>query len=713
MVSAETIKALFRAADVSASGFISKVGLQSVLKQLDCDLSDCDVERLTSVVAAGGDVPYEAFIDWVTRTLPGVDAEIAETDLPSESAASSSPAEASAAPDPCRLATVEGHAADRANASVELPTELQVQDASLESTHADPQTRVLPSKPASETDQQMCLRTLLSALQSSDRVSVDTITGPFHTGGEVPVAFFQFRMSQFSCKVYLAPGAEDEGSQHVKFQTVFEDNLNTLGEEQRYFVANEWNSTKRYTRLRCGSAGTRDIFTLEYDALVPTEMPHSIGFALLLLTLRMFYTSMVACVMHICDRRDIPFATHSMIQANTLEVTVGDTTRVEQCPICLEMFKAGERARRLPCLHLFHTGDESHCNVDKHLVCDKKCPVCKTPIDVMQSCKEGRQGGTTHKTDSTVLATLSPVAVNRVSEDPSAVGASEIGMPQAVAQAAALEREVRSLQARWIQIQDVVSGMQQMLQFIDEGRANVASRDPHDVDPSHLQVAALDDSREPAPDVVTTVSIAAASGDLVFGPGKLPRATLVGDLKFHFLPGVAKTLLLEGRVLDDHESLATLPEELFLTVVVQLPLPARLEAIHVPESGEMVARGRASLLLEASGTAMCFTLSHVTADCGGAGRALSSVWRGCATRSAEGRTVTFHAQRLVTTPDVSDFVPEPTCCTEQELDETWVGQINVSIVGGMCATEILIPCWRSQRDLRLVLDTFPATGSHV
>eukprot|EP00971_Amphidinium_carterae_P087776 1736785-Amphidinium_carterae.1 len=25
------------------------------------------------------------------------------------------------------------------------------------------------------------------------------------------------------------------------------------GEEHRYFIANEWNATKRYTRLKCGS----------------------------------------------------------------------------------------------------------------------------------------------------------------------------------------------------------------------------------------------------------------------------------------------------------------------------------------------------------------------------------------------------------------------------------------------------------------------------
>ncbi|CAE7040717.1 rnf111 [Symbiodinium sp. CCMP2592] len=42
-------------------------------------------------------------------------------------------------------------------------------------------------------------------------------------------------------------------------------------------------------------------------------------------------------------------------------------------------------------MHLFHVvGGESshcqgrHCNIDRHLVLDKQCPVCKTPIDVME-----------------------------------------------------------------------------------------------------------------------------------------------------------------------------------------------------------------------------------------------------------------------------------------------------------------------------------------
>jgi len=134
------------------------------------------------------------------------------------------------------------------------------------------------------------LRTLLAALQASDRVSAESIDGPFqlNPGEEVPVICFQFKMSHFVCKAYLANGT-DEGSQHVKFQTVFEDNRNSLVEEQRYFVANEWNTTKPYTRLKCGSSdrGRSNVFTLEYDLLCPISLPHTSGIQLLLQTLRM------------------------------------------------------------------------------------------------------------------------------------------------------------------------------------------------------------------------------------------------------------------------------------------------------------------------------------------------------------------------------------------------------------------------------------------
>mmetsp|Transcript_31637 Transcript_31637/g.73851 ORF Transcript_31637/g.73851 Transcript_31637/m.73851 type:complete len:761 (+) Transcript_31637:84-2366(+) len=396
-------------------------------------------------------------------------------------------------------------------------------------------------------DGPMRINTVLAALQACDKVNVESIWGPFQMNGadESPVICFQFRMSHFTCKAYLAYGTQEEGSQHLKLQTVFEDNRRSLGEEQRYFIANEWNATKRYTRLKCGSgAGPRgSVFNLEYDVLLPLDLPHSAGLLLVVQTLRMWYTSMVACVMHIVADRELPFATHAMIQANTLTVTVQDeaSSLLQQtCPICLEQFKPGEKVRRLPCMHLFHVvaADSKacqgrHCNIDRHLVCDKHCPVCKTPIDVMEQMERNNakttsagvetEGGAVSvpvagdgdsltrtlpasdpvaQTDGAAADLALPISDQAIRDQDAALQApmqapagegvdtgiiSEGGTTVAVvsntnetridprlpAQAAELERAVRSLQTRWLQIQDFVSGMQQMLHYIEERQSLV------------------------------------------------------------------------------------------------------------------------------------------------------------------------------------------------------------------------------------------------
>mmetsp|Transcript_51141 Transcript_51141/g.119847 ORF Transcript_51141/g.119847 Transcript_51141/m.119847 type:complete len:705 (+) Transcript_51141:53-2167(+) len=416
--------------------------------------------------------------------------------------------------------------------SLALPTELA--GASASST----------SPGSSDNSQPMRINTVLAALQACEKVNVESIWGPFQMSGtdnESPVVCFQFRMSHFTCKAYLAYGTQEEGSQHLKLQTVFEDNRRSLGEEHRYFIANEWNATKRYTRLKCGSgAGPRgSVFNLEYDVLLPLDLPHSAGLLLVVQTLRMWYTSMVACVMHIVADRELPFATHSMIQANTLTITIQeeDTSLQQQtCAICLDTFKVGEKARRLPCLHLFHVVNADakasqgrHCNIDRHLVCDKHCPVCKTPIDVMEQMErttnahsssqgaeaegstvivssggtgaDAQQLGRTAQAAATVTSTTDVAPTAAVGEqDPTNIpvpvispaaegvdaaslltdstgGANNTGEsridPRLPAQAAELERAVRSLQTRWLQIQDFVSGMQQMLHYIEERQSLV------------------------------------------------------------------------------------------------------------------------------------------------------------------------------------------------------------------------------------------------
>lgn len=348
------------------------------------------------------------------------------------------------------------------------------------------------------------LRTLLEALQVSELVTTETIEGPFqlNPGEQTPLVCFQFKMSHFVCKVYLAAGAE-EGTRHLKLQTIFEDNRNSLIEEHRYFMANEWNSSKPYTRLQCGSRdrGQTNVFTLEYDLLCPVQLPHYSGVHLLASTLRMWYTSMMACVLHIVAPRDLPFATHTMIVENTLSVAVReeDGLQNEACPICLENFQVGDKVRRLPCMHLFHVvgGEASlqgrHCNIDRHLVLDKQCRICKTPIDIMEQVErdgaqraqpavsqpgESAQGGEQPATPAPVEETQAEVS--RPAQSPAAESQeatqqtrqSEAGLPE---QAAELERVVRSLQSRWLQIQDVVAGVQQMLHYIEDSQSALSA----------------------------------------------------------------------------------------------------------------------------------------------------------------------------------------------------------------------------------------------
>lgn len=382
------------------------------------------------------------------------------------------------------------------------------------------ETPLAPANAEPTTQRLIGASTILQALQACERVTADSIGGPFYSraGDEVPVVWFQFRMAHFSCKAYLAQGAVEEGTQHLRLQTVFEDNRRNLAEEQRYFLTNEWNATKRYTRLKCGagSLGRTSVFTLEYDVLCPSELPDSWGLLFLNKSLRMWYTSMVACVLHIVEPVEMPFATHEMIMANTLATTVltEDSCILQQaCPICFEPFRAGEKVRRLPCMHIFHlVGAEEHaeheepdhhCNIDRHLVRDKQCPVCKTPIDVMEHMARdmGKEQPTVQESSSPAVPSSAPAGrppppreaeevagansvlaaaaalQRRVAEEaagPSsrapAQGARSSEATALPAQAAELERAVRSLQSRWMQIQDVVSGMQQMLHLIEDSQ---------------------------------------------------------------------------------------------------------------------------------------------------------------------------------------------------------------------------------------------------
>jgi len=261
--------------------------------------------------------------------------------------------------------------------------------------------------------------------------------------------------------------------------------------------------------------------------MIPPEMPHQWGLVLVQQNLRMWYNSILACVMHIVEPRDMPFATHDTITANTISVTLtAEHTGIlrQACPICLETFCVRDTVRRLPCMHVFHVvgaeadpSQDRHCNIDRHLVCDKQCPVCKTPIDIMErldrtavksvepcnpemdTCQAPPipllqaeraprgSGGLSPETIAGAEASTGGVVaesaardqqhemMNATEEAPNNAGAGNLP-----ASAAELERAVRSLQSRWVQIQGVVVGMQQMLHHIEESHSvlNVARQGP-------------------------------------------------------------------------------------------------------------------------------------------------------------------------------------------------------------------------------------------
>ncbi|CAE8732242.1 unnamed protein product, partial [Polarella glacialis] len=116
-------------------------------------------------------------------------------------------------------------------------------------------------------------------------------------------------------------------------------------------------------------------------------------------------------VMHIVVPRDMPFATHDMIVALALPF-VGRVSLLYcvlrlHCAVALvaapvqTTLHISYLMSHLVTKHLFHvvgadTDSEQsrHCNIDRHLVQDKHCPVCKTPIDIMAKRLERVEGAT-------------------------------------------------------------------------------------------------------------------------------------------------------------------------------------------------------------------------------------------------------------------------------------------------------------------------------
>lgn len=56
-------------------------------------------------------------------------------------------------------------------------------------------------------------------------------------------------------------------------------------------------------------------------------------------------------------------------------VTDAQAGRLGACVICMDEYAAGDEARRLPCLCLFH----KHC-IDRHLEGSVTCPICRHDV---------------------------------------------------------------------------------------------------------------------------------------------------------------------------------------------------------------------------------------------------------------------------------------------------------------------------------------------
>jgi len=66
---------------------------------------------------------------------------------------------------------------------------------------------------------------------------------------------------------------------------------------------------------------------------------------------------------------------HARSNANAENDNSSDHNCNEQCCICMEPFVEGDKIRRLPCLHIFHTNE-----IDQWLRVNRTCPICKTDI---------------------------------------------------------------------------------------------------------------------------------------------------------------------------------------------------------------------------------------------------------------------------------------------------------------------------------------------
>ncbi|PIO76761.1 zinc finger, C3HC4 type [Teladorsagia circumcincta] len=135
------------------------------------------------------------------------------------------------------------------------------------------------------------------------------------------------------------------------------------------------SSTGLYVLPRTGGYPAASNGRLELHMLVNTAMPPELlGMVERPLDRHHMFAAPVAEPLPVgASPQDIEKCTEKMNFIKDVEVPENE---IERCTVCLCEFETGEEVRNLRCTHIFHV----NC-IDKWLVYNKKCPVCRLDVD--------------------------------------------------------------------------------------------------------------------------------------------------------------------------------------------------------------------------------------------------------------------------------------------------------------------------------------------
>lgn len=157
------------------------------------------------------------------------------------------------------------------------------------------------------------------------------------------------------------------------------DTRGTSPREKKLYFANAFNKGYLYSSACVDQDGD---FVLDTTSFFLFGTPRTQALRQAAKVLRIHDMNMASLVRLWADLRDtsLPFATHTMIDEHTVssvaEAKVDSVDGENMCIICWEPIREGDKIRRLNCMHAFHKDE-----IDRHLVENKQCPICKSPID--------------------------------------------------------------------------------------------------------------------------------------------------------------------------------------------------------------------------------------------------------------------------------------------------------------------------------------------